>query len=435
MNGRLLEISSARLVTVLAFVGACAVFVGYMWLQAGGSILGYRDLGGYRFSAQVSDVDNLVDFSDVAIAGVLVGKINHIEHQTDGVRLDVVLNDDVPTLHQGVTVQVSEKSLAGQSYLRIVDGTGPELPDGTVLPPTASKPSVQLRDVLAGLTPPTRQALGAAVRSTGLVTAGRQGEVHATMDGLAQLGAGGYTALDALAAQGDDIRELGGELTTVLGALGGGQHDLETAVRGTGEIVSATAGQRAPLEESMRLLPGFLDQIHGSTPGFTRLAGALAPIARDLRTAAPDLNEALIQLPDITDDLHGLVGPLDDTLRRAPDTLDRVGPFAEDVRDLVPALRTVMQDVNPVLGYAHPYGRDMGAFIANFGNAFSTVGTDGRHRLRLSPVTSEFAVAGTGPVGLSSGLTSVFNPLPKANMGTDPGPFVGPYPRLERQPR
>lgn len=439
MNGRLLEVSTARLATVMAFVVACAVFVGYMWLHAGGSILGLRDVGGYRFSAQVADVDNLVDFSDVAIAGVLVGKVEHIERRPDGARLDVVLDGvgdgGVSTLHRGVTVQVSEKSLAGQSYLRVVDGTGPALPSGTALPPSATRPSVQLRDVLAGLTEPTRQALGATIRSLGHSTEGRRQDVHAAMDGLSALGAGGYTALDALAAQSDDIRTLGGELTTVLRALNGGQHDLETAVRGTGEIVSATAGQRAPLETSMRMLPGFLDRVQDSTSGFTRLAGSLAPIASDLRAAGPDLNDALTQLPEMSADLRGLVGPLDGTLDRAPDTLRRVGPFADDVQGLVPRLRDVMQEVNPVLGYAAPYGRDIGAFIANFGNAFSTVGTDGRHRLRLSPVTSEFAVAGTGPVGLRNGLTSEFNPLPRPNMGTDPGPFVGPYPKLGRQPR
>ena len=48
---------------------------------------------------------------------------------------------------------------------------------------------------------------------------------------------------------------------------------------------------------------------------------------------------------------------------------------------------------------------------------------------------SEFGVAGTGPIGLRDGLTSVFNPLPAANRGSDLGPYVGPYPRIERQPK
>ncbi|GAA5150006.1 hypothetical protein GCM10023321_14770 [Pseudonocardia eucalypti] len=427
--------SPRRLATVAAFVGACVVFVAYMWLNAGGSILGFDNLSGYRFSAQVTDVDNLVEFSDVAIAGVPVGKINHIERLPDRARLDIVLNPDAPTPHEGVTVQVSEKSLAGQSYLRIVDGTGAELPDGTVLPLSASRPSVQLRDVLAGLPAPTRQALGATLRSAGLATDNRQDDVRAAFDGLARLGAGGHTALDALTAQGEDIRELGGALTEVLTALGGGQHDLERAVRGAGQIVSATASQQGPLEESMRLLPGFLDQIHESTPGFTRLSGALDPIAADLRAAAPDLNAALAELPALGGDLRGMTDPLDGTLARAPDTLRRIGPFAHDVQRLIPPLRTVMSDVNPVLNHAHPYGRELGAFIANFGAAFATTDSYGRHRLRLQPVTSEFAVAGAGPVGLRDGLTSVFNPLPKPDRGSDLGRYVGPYPRIERQPK
>ena len=70
MNGRLGAVSPMRLATVLSFVAACAVFVGYMWLHAGGSIAGFKDIDGYRFSAEVADVDNLVQFSDVAIAGV-----------------------------------------------------------------------------------------------------------------------------------------------------------------------------------------------------------------------------------------------------------------------------------------------------------------------------------------------------------------------------
>jgi phospholipid/cholesterol/gamma-HCH transport system substrate-binding protein len=435
MNGRLGAVSSMRLATVLTFVAACAVFVGYMWLHAGGSIAGFKDIDGYRFSAEVADVDNLVQFSDVAIAGVPVGKIDKLDRLPDRAHLDIVLDGDVPTLHQGATVQVSEKSLAGQSYLKVVDGTGAAMPSGSALPLSASRPSVQLRDVLAGLDTPTKQALGSSIRSLGQSTQGRAPDVAATMDGLAKLGAGGFTALDALQAQSEDIKNLGGELTTVLAALDAGQNDLETTVRGTSEIVSATAGQRAPLEESMRLLPGFLHKVQGSTSGFTRIGGALAPVAADLRTAAPDLTEALTQLPDMTADLRDLVDPLASTLDRAPATLSRVEPFADDVRDLVPHLRNALQDVNPTLEYASPYGRDIGAFIANFHAAFAATSTDGSHNLRLYPLFNEFSVRGTGPVGLRTGPTSEFNPLPRPNMGTDPGPFVGPYPRLDRQPR
>lgn len=423
-----------RLATVVAFVLATAVFFGYLWVQAGGTVPGAGADRPYRVSFETDDLVNTVPYTDVQIAGVHVGKVDTITRVSGNrVRLDLSLDEDVAPLHEGATVQVTEKSLAGQPAVRLVDGTGPEIPGGSALPADAVVPPVTLRDVLASLDAKSLDALGGTVRSLGIATEGRTADISALLEGLADLGRDGDTAMTAIAAQSDDLERLSGELTTALEALDTGQGQIAELVSGANRLTAATAGQRQNLEATVRKLPALFAGMTRTAGDFDRVSAELDPIAADLRAAAPGLDRALVQLPATTADLRGLLPPLQAVLDKAPATLDRVPAFGEVTRDVIPAAITLLRDLNPMLRYLKPYGRDIAQMFTNFGGSFHHYGDDGGSYVFLRPVFDPLSVR-PNPVELPINPLIQKNPYPGPGGFADLKPFTGDFPRVERDP-
>lgn len=434
---RWIKAPTFRLITVLGFVLACAVFFLYMYSQSGGTVPGFSKQREYRVSAIVGDVDNMVPFTDVQIAGVNVGKVDSLTRVPGGVKLDIRLSDAARPLHKGATVQVSEKSLAGQTYLRLEDGTGAPYPHGTMLPRSAVKPSVQLRDVLASLDKPTREALGSTVRALGRGTQGSSRDISGLMSGLGHLGRNGSTALDAISAQTADLKALARELNTTVEALDTGHGQLVQVVEDANRLTGATAGQREAIAATMTRLPGVLDSARNATGTLRQVGTALTPVASNLKQAAPSLSAALQELPATTEDLRALLPSLDQTLRKAPATLKGVPTVADDATALLPPSGELLRDLNPALRYLRPYGRDIAQIFSNFGASFHHYAEDQGSYVYVQPVLGPYSVR-PNPVPLdqgSRGLLRQSNPYPKAGGLLNPKVFDGEYPRIERDPK
>jgi phospholipid/cholesterol/gamma-HCH transport system substrate-binding protein len=417
-----------RLIVVLVFVAACTLFSGYLWVQMGGQIKGVTSTG-YRVAVELPDVDNLVYDSDVMVAGVKVGKVRELELTDGRARAVMQIRPPAAPLHEGATVQLRAKTLVEESYLEIVDGHGPELPDGIALPASALKPSVQLHDVLTSLDPKTRAALGSLVRSTADGTAGRREDIDRALTGLGALGREGHDALDALAAQSEDLTALARETTTLLQALDARQGRLVQIVEDTDRLAGATAGGRAELEATVRRAPALLAGAGRASGKLTELSTALAPVAADLDAAAPHLSRALTELPPTARDLRGVLPALDGTLLRAPATLTRVPAVSDDARALIGTSRVALADVNPMLGYLQPYGRDIAAFFTNWAAMMQQQDPNG-HYVRVFHVYNEQSLKGN-PVDLNRVLDKS-NAYPRPGGAAAPGPFQGRYPRVQR---
>lgn len=423
---RMLTGSLGRLVTVLAFLVACAAILVYL-LTGTGVRIPLVDGDEYTAVVVLRDVDNLVMASRVQIAGVHVGQVREVRRQADGIRVEFSVDESVAPLHEGVTVRLGERSLVGEGYLDVKDGNGSALPAGATVPPGAVRPSTQLRDVLASLDAPTRDELRGLLRSLGAGTKGTQKDVDALLTGLGGLGREGHTALDAIAAQSDDLQALAREASVVLRALDTGQGQLADLVGNANRLTEATAGQRKSIEDTLHAAPGTLDSVKAASGTVTGLATALSPVAKDLRAAAPSLSTALRQLPATSADLRGLLAPLSGTLDVAPDTLDRVPGLDADLRAAIPQAQALLRDVNPMLSYLKPYGPELAAYLANFNAVLQYTDESGAHYLRLIPLVNEKVQS---PIPLE--VLTYTNPFPAPGTGAAPGPFSGPYPRVER---
>lgn len=422
------------LLTVVGFVIACLVGVGYLWVNSGGRIPGLTPPNDYTLSFQSTNLKNLRDVSEVRIAGVTVGKVLEREQAGDQARVVLSINSDAAPLHRGATVRIGIRSLVGASYVDIVDGRGPELPARSALPTSAVKSAVDVDELLSTLDPATREALRGMVRSLGKSTVDTEDDLRHALKGVGYLGDEGHTVLDALAAQSADLQALTVDGKRLLDALDTGRGQIATMVQDARTLTDATAGKRDRIEQTMRELPGMLSKTKVAAGKLAELSGPLAQVAADLRRAAPDLTKALRNLPAASEDLRGLLPDLDATLDRAPTTLRRVPAFSEEVRALVPEARALLRDVNPMLAYLRPYGRDVGAMFANFGASFEVRDDNGLNPVRLAMVYNAGSVRGN-PVPLGFDPTHWANPYPAPGQAGDPAPFRGEYPRVERGPK
>jgi phospholipid/cholesterol/gamma-HCH transport system substrate-binding protein len=419
-----------RLVSLLVFTAVCALVFGYLWVNSGGK-LPLISQPGYQVGLRMDKVSNLVNDSDVMVAGVKVGKVEKLSVDGGKAAITMQLNSSFP-LHQGAAVQVREKTLVNETFLEITDGTGPALASGTQLPDAAGKPATELDDVLASLDPKTRDALAGSVRSLGASTAGSKASISQALQGLGDLGREGKTALDALAAQSQDLQQVTGSTAVLLAALNNRQGQIGQLVEDADRLAQSTSDNSGPVQEIMRKLPGLLDTTRNATGGLRNLSGALAPVASNLNAAAPDLSAALAELPQTSADLRGLLPALNGVLTAAPDTLTRVPAVSDDLRALIPGLQVDLSDLNPMLGFLQPYGHDLAAFFTNFAQTLATGDVNGR-AFRVFSINNEQTLKNY-PLDTNIGPLNKFNPYPLPGAAVNPGPADNPYPHVNPEP-
>ncbi|TKA01047.1 MlaD family protein [Actinacidiphila oryziradicis] len=398
-----------KMLVLGVFTILALIYLGYLFGKAGVSTPFAGNT--YKVSFTTPDVDNLIPIGDVDMAGVRVGKVDSVSHVNGTAKVLIKLDANVAPLHKGAGVQIGAKSLAGESYVGVTDGTGSALPSGTALPSSAVKPSVQLADVIRSLDPKTRTSLGSLARSLGTGTDGTKESVSQTMTGLGNIGNQGFTALDAISAQSKDLMTLAQQTTTILSALDEGEGQIGQLVKSAQQLTSATSGQQKNLSATVRSLPGVLSSTQTATQKLTTLSTSLAPVASDLNDAAPSLNTALQQLPQTTKDLRGLLPDLNGTLTEAPATLDRVPTLASDADAVIPQLETTLSNLNPMLGYLEPYGPELGSFFSNFGAMMKYSDEAGIHYFRLEPDLGNEQIVKGVPIKLPNILVND-NPYP-----------------------
>lgn len=430
--------SRGRLLIVLAFL-LVATFTWLYLFTGSGSYVPFLQPREWQAVVYFQDADNIVPAGRVEIAGVQVGKVKSVEREGERAKVVFDVDKSAAPLHQGLRVRLGARSLVEDNYLDITDGTGPALSDMDVIDPRSVQPSVQLRDVLASLDGKTRADAGQLLRTVGPATQGAKQDISNTVQGLGDLGREGSSALDAIASQSQDIRALGTNLSTVLQTLDTGQGEIGQMVGDAQRLTKATSDRQQAVADTVQKLPGVLDSATDATDSVHQLSDALGPVAGNLKDAAPYLSNALQQLPATTKDLRGLLPTLSTTLDRAPDTLNRVPTFGNDVRAIIPPAHALLSDLNPALNFVAPYARDgVGIFLAEFNSVLGYTDEKGAYYIRLHPQVNSTQTV-QSPVNLPGTLPGALglykNAIPAPDALVNPGPYQGPFPHIMRAPR
>jgi phospholipid/cholesterol/gamma-HCH transport system substrate-binding protein len=422
-------VATRELAGVAAFALLCTAIFGFLWVNSGGRVP--FKAAGYELTASVPRVGNLVYFSDVMVAGVKVGKVTEVKPEGDHARVTFRVDKDMAPLHEGTTLTVGAKSLVEESYLDVTDGSGAQLAAGTRLPDGAAKAPVQLDDVYRSLDPRTRDAASELLQSTGSATTGRREDIAAAAAGLGLVGRDGTPVLTALAQQSDQLDDVARNSARMLAALGSRREAITALVDRADQITQVTAGSADDVRAVVRALPDTLGAVDASQRDVQQIADALSPVARNLKAAAPDLAAALQEVPATTKDLRALLPSLHRVIRTSPTTFSRVPPVSGDVRSLVPEARRFFSDVNPMLAYLSPYGKDAAAWFSNFAATVSNGDANGKF-FRMMVSASDQSVFGI-PVSTNIGPLNRLNPIPGAGTLQSPKPFTGTYPRVHKE--
>lgn len=419
-----------QLVVVGIFVAVVGSVFGFLWVNSGGKLPGITKEN-YRLSVQIPRVGNLVYYSDIAVNGVLVGKVQEVTAEGDHARVLMDLSGYAP-VHEGAKVRVRAKTLVEESYLEIEDGKGAALPSGATLPPEAGIGPTQLNDVLLALDPKTKLALAESTRSLGAATVGTRQSWSDAMAGLGTLGRGGHDALDALAAQSEDLRELSGNTATLLTALNTQRGQIAQLVVDANRLTTATADGKEDLAQVMRELPPTLHAVSAAADDVDRIGVALDPVARNLHEAAPDLSDALDDLPDVSDKLEDILPALDEVLTSAPDTLDKADRLASDLKDFTPAGEDVLAQLNPMLGYIKGYKREVAALLPVFAQTLSN-GDATSKMYEAQLIAGSDKLYKGNPINTQVGPLDKFNPYPLPGQGYNPSGVGRNFERVQRE--
>lgn len=399
---------------LLLFVVVSLIFYAVFFVGAGGKLPPFTSTP-YSVVFQSPINKNLVNQSTVTLNGVTVGHVIGL-NVVDGVaqvRVGFDTDPQVAPLHQGVHAAVKTKTLINETYVDVTDGTGPPLPDQTVLPKGNVTPPVDTDEVVRALPQSDRQDLGATLQSLDKVTRGNQSGISQTFGSLGEPTRYVPAALTALSRQETALRQLSSNTAKLLDALDTRQGQIADLVNDADTVTKVTAGSKDDLAAVISKLPPTLSAAQDASGDLSRLGGALQPVAQNLNDASGPLNDALHQLPGASKDLRGLLPALDETLTKLPPTLQRVPDFAGNVQDMVPNGRTFFGALNPILSYVKPCGPNVLPFFINFANGVART-----QQAPNGPVAGVAAQFGADSLSPPPALPAPITPI---NFGYDVG--------------
>jgi phospholipid/cholesterol/gamma-HCH transport system substrate-binding protein len=224
--------------STIAGIGVAAVLVG----GAGFALVSPRALGAkyHEFQVTFPTADGLVSGSDVLEAGSKIGTISDIEPtQSNSALVTVEISDDHWPLHSGLTADIRPKSLLGEKYVDIHDGStsSPAFTATAVLHESQQAVPVELDQFINSLDAPTRNAARVLLDDLGAGVAGRGQSLNEAI-------AAGKQNLANLAVFGTTLNNRDPDLDRILVGLDGVLGKLTTSDQLTQLSQLITNGQQ-----------------------------------------------------------------------------------------------------------------------------------------------------------------------------------------------
>lgn len=430
-----------RVLALSVFVAAAALIFLYLFSIAGGVSVGDR----LRLTAVVPTAVQLSPNADVTRAGVRMGRVEKISGRGATAVLLLALDPDQP-VYRNARVQVRAKTLVGENYVELDPGSPsqPRLEDGAELRLARARPTTQLDDVLAEMSPARQRRVGRIFRGLGPGLADSE-DVGAALTGLADLMEGGKALSAPLAAERQTLRVLVRDLGVTFRALGERGAAIRLLVRAGRTTAEAIAREDRAVRAALRELAPTLRQTQRTTGRLAAVGTRAVPVMDDLTASLERLEPLMRELPGAVQPTLGALRELEGSAapaRRLLTALRRVsGPGAAAVGPL----DDVARELRPALSYLARYNADIGAFFGGLGQAATS--SDATSSLaRVQPVLSPAALPLLGEADrravdtlLGLGIGRVVNPRGQNNQpepGTlaTPKAFSGPYPRLTADP-
>ncbi|MEO7077765.1 MAG: MlaD family protein, partial [Rhodococcus sp. (in: high G+C Gram-positive bacteria)] len=144
MRSRLVKFQLIAFVLV-AVLGVLYVGGKYVRLD---NLLGF---GQYSVNAQFADSGGIFKNAEVTYRGVPVGTVGALSLTSDGINVELLLNDGGPSIPSSAKAVVANRSAIGEQYvdLQPTSDEGPYLEDGSIITEANTATPVPVEEVLA----------------------------------------------------------------------------------------------------------------------------------------------------------------------------------------------------------------------------------------------------------------------------------------------
>jgi phospholipid/cholesterol/gamma-HCH transport system substrate-binding protein len=350
--------SRYRLILSLAFALACVLLMIITYASFGGS-LPFAPRG-YRIELPLPDAGNLVQGSDVDIAGVKIGSVVGVHRAGNRAVATLELQTKYAPIRSRATAIVRTKTLLGEAYIELAPGleSAPPVPDGGQLASSQVRPNVTLDQFLETFTPNARARMRELFAGLSSSLAGRAQALNDSLGHTAPVAGNLSAVFDTLNHETPQLQQLFGSSGTVLAALGKRQGDLRAAVTAGEEVLSATAERDRQLAATVRALPPFLDQLRSTSQTITvdsgdldRAVAALLPIAPIVAPVLTDINTYVPEFRALFRDLPATIAAgklglpsLTHILRAIPTAFNQLYPTSRQLIPLMQLLATYREE-------------------------------------------------------------------------------------------
>jgi ABC-type transporter Mla subunit MlaD len=311
-----------------------------------------------RYEIVLDNAFGLSEGGDFRVAGVRAGTTGEarvIRGRRPLALVEATITEEgFADLRADARCEVRPQSFIGEYYVDCQPGTSRErLPDGGRVPVEQTSSAIPLDLVNDIMRLPYRQRLRVIVAELGAGLAGRPedlGEVlRRAHPGLRETS----ETLRILGRQTRTIERFVADAETVVAALERRKRDVTRFVREAGQTADVAASRRGQLAETFDRLPSFLGELDPYMLRLGQLAGAQAPLLRDLRAGADELDTFLTRLPPFADAGRPALAALGEAalvgrraVRESEQELDELRRLAGDAPGLAKPLRQFLQTID-----------------------------------------------------------------------------------------
>jgi phospholipid/cholesterol/gamma-HCH transport system substrate-binding protein len=341
----------------------------------------------YTLTAEFSDVQGLVSGANVRLAGVNVGSVGRIWLGPDGwPRAQLSINDDVAMSATG-SAAVRVLSLSGEfnRYVSIVQGSGPPLSAGSLIPRSRTSSPVEVDQALGTFDPSTRAALSRALRGLATTVSGQGPSIASTLRDTQAALTEVSDAAGQVQGDGQQLAQLVQSAARLSSTLAARTPELTAAVdRGAAllQTLSAHAGQ---LSSSLAGLPHGLDATDQALSNARSLA---APATHLLTEAGPAIAELPATATELSKALRAARPALSNAASAAtvaPDAARAFAPVLQAAGPLLKVMTPVLRALGPMLDQARVRFPDAFSFFSNWADFTSNYDANG-HAARVGIV-------------------------------------------------
>src|SRR3954454_14798937 len=381
--------SLARVMVMAGFALSCFGLILFLWLAFGRPIP--LQPKGYRVVVSFKEAGQLAQEADVRISGVSVGKVKAIEPDPKTGESDatIELDERYAPLPRDTRAMLRQKTLLGETYVALTPGSkgAGTLPEDGRLPQGQVASTVELDEIFRAFDAKTRDNFRSWMDQLALASDGRGADVNAAFGELPSFATDTNTLLKVLNAQQPTVRRLVANTGVVFDALSARDDQLRSLIDNANRVFETTALRDDELADTFRVLPTFERE---STLTVNRLAAFSRnanPLVTQLRPAARELRPAVPHLSALAPDLRALCRDLDPLIDASERGLPALTRFNDELHPLLGEVDEPLRQLNPILDYVGAYPKEWTAFFATAvapTQATTGVAADAVHYLRTT---------------------------------------------------